>query len=124
MERIYNFDTFWNAFDAQGEFCRRHNACYDLWCKQSASRQRAIIDELYNHLAAGTKPKQRNPYFYLKDFHAPCTLQMSFDDYYKKYGTTADTDGWTKHFLPDEHKTIYVKTTLPSRDHLPTTKRD
>ena len=35
--------------------------------------------------------------------------QLSFDDYYRTYGTTEEVDGWRRVFLPQLEKTIYVK---------------
>ena len=34
---------------------------------------------------------------------------MSFNDYYNKFGTTEETDGWKRVFKPEERTTIYVK---------------
>ena len=34
---------------------------------------------------------------------------LSFADYYAKFGTTEEQDGWQRTFLPEQQKTIYVK---------------
>ena len=34
---------------------------------------------------------------------------FSFADYYKRYGTTEECDGWTRKYLPEKQTTIYVK---------------
>ena len=31
------------------------------------------------------------------------------DEYYRRYGTQANQDGWVRVFLPEEQRTIYVK---------------
>ena len=112
-----DFEIFWDLFSPDVTFANRYNAARSEWEKCPPQKQQAMLEWLRQH----GPYRGRNPYFFILDFRENRTLQMSFDDYYKKYGTTADTDGWTKHFLPDEHRTIYVKTTLPSRDHLPIT---
>ena len=34
---------------------------------------------------------------------------LSYTDYYNRYGTTEEKDGWVRTFLPEQQKTIYVK---------------
>ena len=37
---------------------------------------------------------------------------LSYADYYTRFGTTEEVDGWRRVFLPEQQKTIYVKWTL------------
>ena len=36
-------------------------------------------------------------------------LVLSYDDYYMRYGTTEEVDGWQKRYLQEEQRTIYVQ---------------
>ena len=104
-----DFDIFWDSFQVPAEYTNRHHACYDLWCRQADSKKKAILADLQSHQAAGTQTKQRNPYFYLQDFATPKQQTLSFKEYYARYGTTEETDGWRRVFLPERQTTIYVK---------------
>ena len=104
----YDFDIFWKAFSVQPEYSNRHHACCDLWSSQTDSRRKAIIDDLYKHMAAGTKTQQRNPYFYIQDFAPPRTQTLTFKEYYARFGTTLEQDGW-RMTNPTGQQVIYVK---------------
>jgi hypothetical protein len=48
--------------------------------------------------------------FAIRRFSQPPKPQtLSFNDYYTKFGTTEERDGWRRVFLPEKQKTIYVK---------------
>ena len=36
-------------------------------------------------------------------------LIISADEYYRRYGTQANQDGWVRTFLHEQQKTIYIK---------------
>ena len=118
-----DFHQIWDLLSPQGEFKRRENACRRLWQGYGEALQLAIFEALSKAKAHGESIKP-NPYFAIEDAalalqnQAPRQQTMSFDDYYKKFGTTEDTDGWKRKFLPEKQTTIYVKS-WPSRDHLP-----
>ena len=115
-----DFEIFWDLFDPGTDFLNRRSAARHLWEETPADKQKAIIEWLRQH----GPYKNRNPYFFIQDFKAQRTLQMSFDDYYNRYHTTEDRDGWHRVFLEAEHKTIYVKNTTitgSSPNHNPTT---
>ena len=98
-----NFELFWELFDPDPEFNNRSRACRQLW-EQKGEQQQAIID----FLKSGKQRSSRNPYYFLADFRIR-RQTLSFNDYYAKYGTTEERDGWIRTFLPEQQKTIYVK---------------
>ena len=98
-----NFDLFWDLFDPDPEFNNRHRACRELWEKKG-EQQQAIID----FLKSGKQRSSRNPYYFLADFRVRKPQIMSYSDYYAKYGTTEERDGW-KMANPTGIKVIYVK---------------
>ncbi len=50
----------------------------------------------------------RNPYFFILDFQVKRRETLTFAQYYAKYGTTAETDGW-KMENPTGNQVIYVR---------------
>ena len=36
-------------------------------------------------------------------------LQLTFAEYYQRYGTTEEVDGWRRVFIKEQEKTIFVK---------------
>ena len=46
------------------------------------------------NLRSGQPRNTRNPYYFLADFRVRRAQKMSYADYYAKYGTTEERDGW------------------------------
>ena len=98
-----DFNQFLTLFQPDKEFTNRLGAAQRLWDQCSPSKQQAIIAWLETHGAY----KGRNPYFFILDFK-PQQMQMSYKDYYAKYGTTEPRDGWQM-ANPTGQKVIFVK---------------
>ena len=103
MEELL-FDDYWDLFAPDAEFANRRAATRRLWEQIGTDRRRAIIE----WLKAGKPKCTRNPYFFVTDFRAPRQQILSYADYYAKYGTTEERDGW-KMANPTGQKVIYVK---------------
>ena len=74
------------------------------------AKQRAIYRTIRDKLAAGEFVSE-NPYYAIYDNAYPPRKRqrvMSYADYYAKYGTTEERDGW-KMANPTGQKVIYVK---------------
>ena len=98
-----NFELFWELFDPDPEFNNRRRACMALW-EQKGERQQAIID----FLRSGKQRSSNNPYYFLADFRVKQPQALSYADYYDRFGTTEERDGW--HMAnPTGSKVIYVK---------------
>lgn len=102
-----DFNTYWTLIGGDINFSNRKTAAEKAWSLCPPEKQQAIISWLQAH---GQYPS-RNPYFFILDFQVNKKRRqvMSFTDYYAKYGTTEETDGWKRQFIPEEQKTIYVK---------------
>ena len=98
-----DFNQFLTLFQPDKQFTNRLGAAQRIWEQSSLHKQQAIIAWLETHGAY----KGRNPYFFILDFK-PQQMQMSFNDYYARYGTTEERDGW-KMENPTGQKVIYVK---------------
>ena len=107
------FNEFWELLSPKVEFANRKRACFDLWNSLSENRQNELYDTISDKLSKG-KFVDYNPLFAMKNNSLPLKgaggLQtLSFADYYAKFGTTEEQDGWQRTFLPEQQKTIYVK---------------
>ena len=100
-----NFEEFWELFNPDPEFNNRQRACRALW-EQKSKQQQAILE----FLKSGKQRSSRNPYYFLADFRDRPQQFLSYADYYARFGTTEEVEGWKRQFLPDQQKTIYVKT--------------
>ena len=105
-------DDIWQLLNPQGEFKRRRGACERLWQGYEPARQEYIYSIIAGKLQRGEFVNE-NPYFAIEDNaklpHQPVMQTMSFADYYARYGTTEERDGW--HMVnPTGQKVIYVKT--------------
>ena len=80
------------------------------WNKYSLDQQRAIYRSIRDKIRAG-KFVNYHPVLAIKENapKAPRIIVISAAEYYRKYGTQANQDGWVRKFLPDQQKTIYVK---------------
>ena len=100
-----SFENFWELFNPDPEFANRRAATSLEWNQCSDAKKEAIIKALTDG-----KPKSgRNPYFYVQDFRVRTHQTLSYADYYARYGTTEEVDGWKRKYLAEERKTIYVK---------------
>ena len=98
-----DFTRFWILFQPDKEFESRKEAARREWDKSSIHKQEAIISWLETHGSY----KGRNPYFFIQDFK-PRKQVMSFNEYYERYHTPEERDGW-KMENPTGEKVIYVK---------------
>jgi hypothetical protein len=103
-------DDIWALLAPEGEFKRRRAACERLWGSYEAGRQEAIYERIAGKLSRGEFVNQ-NPYFAIDDNAkegSPRRQVLSYADYYAKYGTTEERDGW-KMENPTGQQVIYVK---------------
>ena len=104
------FNDFWELLSPKVEYANRRRACYDLWNNLSENQQDALYEVIREKLSKG-KFVDYNPLFAMKNNsqQSPRQQIMSFEDYYRTFGTTEEQDGWQRKFIPEEQKTIFVK---------------
>jgi len=102
-------DDIWALLAPEGEYKRRRGVCERLWHGYEPGRQEAIYARIEGKLARGEFVNE-NPYFAIEDNAKEPKRRkvMSFNDYYKQFGTTEERDGW-KMVNPTGNKVIYVK---------------
>jgi len=107
-----SFQGIWTLLKPEGEYKRRYRACDRLWTSYAPEMRQRIYDALLAAQQRGD-PISPNPYFAIEDTalrlqRQPRLRQLSFNEYYAKYGTTEERDGW-KMENPTGNKVIYVK---------------
>lgn len=102
-----SFDIIWQLLNPQAQYANRKRACYDLWQSFSEDKRNRIIAAIKDKLVKG-KFVDYNPYFAIKRHSQEQVQTLSYADYYAKYGTTEERDGW-KMENPTGQKVIYVK---------------
>jgi len=106
-----DFQDFWLLVENHGSVASYHeNECRCLWNSLTPDQQQAVYDSIQRKLASGLFVHY-NPTKAVRDNapKAPKILVISADEYYRRYGTQTDHDGWKRTFLPEQQKTIYVK---------------
>ena len=102
--KIMDFELYWTLIGGDVNFSDRKAAAERAWNLCAPDKQLAIITWLRAH---GKYPS-RNPYFFILDFQAKKRQILSYADYYARFGTTEERDGW-KMENPTGNKVIYVK---------------
>ena len=98
-----DFNDYWLLIGGDVNFSNRKVAAEQAW-NNHPEKQEPIIRWLKKH---GAYPG-RNPYFFILDFQLKRQQTLSYADYYARYGTTEERDGW-KMANPTGQKVIYVK---------------
>ena len=101
------FNDIWQLLSPKVEYANRMKACYELWISLTENQQDTIFDAISEKLAKG-KFVDYNPLFAIKNHCRQRSQTLSFNDYYNRYGTTEERDGW-KMTNPTGNCVIYVK---------------
>ena len=106
-----DFEDFWILVANRGRVAHYYkDECVALWKKYTPAQQQAIYDAIEKKIRAGKFVSFRPNEAILDNVPAaPQTQILSYDEHYRRYGTDMPQDGFQKVFLPDQHKTIYVK---------------
>ena len=99
-----DFEQYWTLIGGDVNFADRKTAAEGAWNRCAPDKQQAIMAWLQIH---GRYPG-RNPYFFILDFQAKRRQKLTFEQYYAKYGTTKERDGW-KMVNPTGQQVVYVK---------------
>ena len=107
-----SFEEFWKLHNPQPEYAQMHNYCKKIWDALPEEKQKRIYrnveEKKKNNLFVDYNPL----YAIQKNGNPPRPhrqQQLSYAQYYDRYGTTEERDGWQRVHLENEQKTIYVK---------------
>ena len=104
-----SFDYIWQLLAPQGEYCRRMAACRLIWEGYDTEKQRQIYATIKGKLQAGEFVNE-NPYFAIVDnAYTPRKQKqtLSYREYYARYGTTEELDGWR--MVKPQHGNVYYE---------------
>ena len=102
------FEEIWQLLAPKAEYANRRRACYQLWETLTEEEKDNIYDTISDKLSKGLFVDY-NPFFALKNNNQrPRRQTLSFNDYYARYGTTEERDGWRME-NPTGQKVIYVR---------------
>ena len=107
-----NFEeNFWKLVKDRGRVANFYkNECEALWNNCTPEQQQAICESIEKKLQSGRFVSFRPNEALLDNMpRAPRQQVLSYDEHYRRYHTDAPQDGFQRVFLPDQHKTIYVK---------------
>jgi len=105
------FKYIWSLLEPDEKYNPVKRRCQLLWDSFPIEKQR----DIYN--AIRQKKKERkfldyNPLFAIEknaNPPKPKAQKLTFGQYYERFGTTEEQDGWKRVYLPEEQKTIYTK---------------
>ncbi len=104
------FETTWDALVENGSSRRNREATKRFWDTLSADQQSRAYERITRKVREG-RFVQYDPIRAIKENirNIPGTeTQLSYNDYYARYGTTEEQAGW-KMVNPTGHQVIYVK---------------
>ena len=106
---MISFEQFWELHDPHPEYRHMRRFCEKTWNDLPPEKQEIIYRTIENKKAKN-QFVDYNPYYAIqKNANSPRrTYRMSFNDYYTKYGTTEERDGWQMQ-NPTGTQVIYVK---------------
>ena len=103
------FVHIWALLSPKTEYTNLMNSCKTLWDSLPLGTQRHI----YSTIRKKKTEKifvDYNPLLAIRHNMPEANQQvLSFAEYYAKYGTTEDTDGWRRVYLPERQTTIFVR---------------
>ena len=106
-----SFDFLWLLVEKHGSIAEFYKTdLARVWEENTLDQQRYIYRCIRDKLRAG-KFVNYNPVKAVRENapKPPIIKIISYDDYVQRYHTDEEKDGWKRKFLPEEHKTIYVK---------------
>ena len=104
-------NDFWCLVKDHGRVAHFYKSeCEALWNTYSPEQQQAICETIEQKLQADKFVSFR-PTDAMRDNlpKAPKIQIISADEYYRRFHTQTNQDGWVRTFIPEQQKTIYVK---------------
>ena len=109
-----SFDFLWQLLEHHGVISEYYKAdCARKWDEYSLEEQRFIYRSIRDKLRAGKFVNYHPLKAIIENaqrMHKKQQEQLSFADYYARFGTTEEQGGWRRVYLEKEQKTIYVST--------------
>jgi len=106
---MFTFNDLWQLLYDHGATDTKKGDCAQLWDRLTAQQQQQLITTITTKLRQN-KFVHYDPIRAMREnIRKASEMTLSFNDYYTKYGTTEECDGWKRQFIPEKQTTIYVK---------------
>ena len=105
-----NFCHIWALLRTHGVVPSEEQLAQSEWNKYNLDQKRAIYRTIRDKIRAG-KFVNYHPHLAIRENapKPPRYISISAEKYYEIYKTQNNHDGWVRTFLPNQHRTIYVK---------------
>ena len=106
---MISFEQFWELHAPMAQYQPMRKFCEKIWNDLPPAKQEIIFANIRRK-----KEKHQfvdyNPYYAIqKNGNPPRQLTLTMSQYYERYNTTAETDGWHQ-ANPTGNQVIYIKT--------------
>ena len=98
-----SFEEFLKLF-GNGYTPLTERAARDKWKITTPLKKRKLIEAMRSG-----EWKRPRPDWCIMDFPEPRPEVISADEYYKRYETTEELDGWRREYRPEERRSVYIK---------------
>lgn len=114
------FEDIWLVLYEHGSCANKEEGTRRFWDTLTPYQQQEVFTTITTKLKED-KFVHYDPIRAIKENlpRKPAQQILSFDEYYTRFGTTEEQDGWRREYRPDEQRTIYKRTWCPPR-----TKKD
>ena len=104
-----SFDYLWELLSPKAEYANRKHACYEMWFSYTEQQRLMVFNNIKDKMKKG-KFVDYNPYFAIQKnlLQLSQRQQMTFDEYYRKFNTTLEQNGW-KMVCEEGKQPVYVK---------------
>ena len=107
MEDLFN--ALWAMLYEHGASEKKEEGTRRYWSTLTSQQQQQVFTTISTKLRED-KFVQYDPIRAIKEnLRNARRCVLSAEEYYRRYGTQANHDGWVRTFLPDQQKTIYIK---------------
>lgn len=103
-----NFTELWALLRQHGSSNKYETECAALWASYAPDVQQQIYESIRTKLTQGRFVHYDPLRAIRENARAKRQQTLSFNDYYKRYGTTEPRDGWQM-ANPTGNKVIYVR---------------
>ena len=105
-----SFDFLWKLLNEHGVIERYKGDCFDLWNTLTLNQQRATYRSIRDKIRTGQFVNY-HPVKAVRDNipKPPKYKVLSYAEYYARYHTDLEQDGWRRVFQPEKQRTIFVK---------------
>ena len=106
---MFTFNNIWQLLYDHGATDKRKNECAQLWDSLTPQQQQQLFTTISNKLKE-EKFVHYDPLRAMREnIRKARKMVLSYNEYYERYHTTDELDGWKRVHLPEQQKTIYVK---------------